>query len=364
MKLFKNIFSSKGQPLKSYDDFWAWFQKNEKDFFYLVKNRKDIEKGFFNKLAVKLNEIKEGYFYLTGMYDDYTVELVLTADGNAKNIVFVEELVAAAPQIAGWKFTALKPALHIRDVGIEMNGYTFNSDNLYFFANEYDAYPDEIDVTIVHQDLTEDNKMEITNGIYIFLDNYLGELEFVNNIDRLTTIGKNETVKELIPIEKLKDYLTWRQKEFIEKYEEIRYYTEKDNYAIFEATLENGHSLIAVMNTELLKWDSKASHPWFAVLTFKYDGTPNNGMPNERDYQLLNSIEDDLMQELKDFDGFLNIGRQTAEGERKIYFACKDFRNPSKMFFNIEKQYSNSFRIDYDIYKDKYWQTVERFINN
>ena len=67
------------------------------------------------------------------------------------------------------------------------------------------------------------------------------------------------------------------------------------------------------------------------------------------------------MQELKDVDGYLNIGRQTANGEREIYFACKDFRKPSKIFFKIQTNYSNSFEIDYDIYKDKYWQSFNRF---
>jgi hypothetical protein len=53
------------------------------------------------------------------MYDENTVELVLTADGNTKNIVFVEELVEQAPRIEGWKFTALKPALQIEDVQLQ-----------------------------------------------------------------------------------------------------------------------------------------------------------------------------------------------------------------------------------------------------
>lgn len=364
MSFLKSIFKTKDEPIKSYADFWSWFQKNEKDFSKLVKNRKDIEKGFFNKLSAKLGELKDGYFYLTGIYDDNTVELVLTADGSTKNIVFVEELVKAAPEIAGWKFTALKPALDIKDISIEMGGYKFNSDNLTFYANELQDYPDEIDVTIVHNDLTKENKKQILNGTYIFLDNYLGELDFLNNIDNLTTISKDEAQKELVPIGKLKDFLTWRQKEFIEKYEGVRYDTENDTYSILEAELESGNKLIAVINTELLNWDSKASHPWIAVLTLKYDGSNNNGMPNERDYELLDTVEEEIMQELKDVDGFLNIGRQTANAERDIYFACKDFRRPSKVFFKIQQKYSYSFGIEYDIYKDKYWQSFERFNNN
>lgn len=361
MSFLKNIFGKKEESIKTYNDFWNWFQQNEKGFFGVVKNRKNIEKDFFNPLSAKLGELKDGYYYLTGMHDDNTVELVLTADGNTKNIVFVEELVKAAPTLPGWKFTALKPALEIENVSIEMAGYQFNSENLSFYANEIPRYPDEIDITIVHKSYTEENKAPIVNGTYIFLDNYLGELTFVNNIDHLTIIGKEAAQKELIPVAKLKDFLTWRQKEFIEKYEGVRYNTENDSYSILEAELENGHHLIAVVNTELLNWDSKASHPWTAVLTFKYDGRKNNGMPDEHDYALLGTIEEEMMQELKDIDGFLNIGRQTAKGEREVYFACKDFRKPSKVFFETQQKYKKNFEIEYDIYKDKYWQTFERF---
>ena len=76
--------------------------------------------------------------------------------------------------------------------------------------------------------MTEENKKQILNGTYIFLDNFLGEIDFLNNIDNLTTVSKKEAKKELVPIEKLKDFLTWRQKEFIEKYEGVRYDTEKE----------------------------------------------------------------------------------------------------------------------------------------
>lgn len=364
MSFLKKIFKSQDEPIKSYSDFWKWFQKNEKEFFGVVKNQKDITKNFFDKLSPKLAELKDGYFYLTGMYDDNTVELVLTADGYAKNIIFIEELVDAAPNIVGWKFTALKPALDIKNVSIEMSGYKFNDETLSFYAVESPNYPDEIDITIVHNDLTEKDKKQILNGTYIFLDNYLGELDFLNNIDNLTTVSKKEAQKELIPVEKLKDFLAWRQKEFIEKYEGVRYNTENDTHSILEAELESGNVLIAVINTELLNWDSKASHPWIAVLKLKYDGSNNNGMPNERDYKLLDKIEEEVMSGLKDIDGYLNIGRQTANGGRDIYFACKDFRKPSKIFFKVQQDHSSNFEIEYNIYKDKYWQSFERFNNN
>lgn len=361
MSFLKNIFGKKDEPIKSNSDFWTWFQKNEKDFFNVVKSRQNIEKGFFDKLSPKLAELKDGFYYVTGMYDDNTVELVLTADGTIKNIVFVEELVEAAPKIEGWKFTALKPSLKIEDVTIKMGDIEFSSENLFFYSNELPNYPDEIDISIIHNDMTDDNRQQIINGTYIFLDNYLGELDFINNIDNLQVITKIEAKKELVPIAKLKDFLIWRQKEFIEKYEGVRYDTENDEYSMMEAQLESGNMLLAVINTNLLEWDRQASHPWLAVMTLKYDGSNNNGMPNNADYELLGNIEDEIMLSLKDKDGNLNIGRQTANNERDIYFACKDFRKASKVFYETQKKYGDKFEIEYDIYKDKYWQTFERF---
>jgi hypothetical protein len=361
MSLLQSLFRKDHDPIRSYDDFWKWFQGNERTFFKVVKEQKNIEKGFFDKLSPKLQDLKGGIFFLTGMHDEKTVDLILTPDGNIKNIVFVEELVKAAPKIEGWKITALKPATDIGNLSIAMGGHEFTKDNLNFYSNDNAEFPDEIDITVVHPDLDEENASRITNGVYIFLDNFLGELEFVTTIDNITVIAKDKAKKELIPIEKLKDFLIWRQKEFIEKYEGIRHNTESDSYSGFEAELPSGNKLLAVINTELLNWNAKASHPWILTVEIKYDGEKNKGMPDDKTYKLLDEIESEISDELKDFEGFLNIGRQTAENLREIYFACKDFRKPSKVLHDIADHYSHIVEMDYEIYMDKYWRTFNRF---
>ncbi|SKB36039.1 Family of unknown function [Sphingobacterium nematocida] len=361
MSFFKNIFSKKEEPIKNYVDFWNWFQANENTFFKAIKSHEEIEERFFDKLSPKLSELKDGYFYLAGMYDDNTVELVLTADGNAKNIVFIEELVEHAPKIDGWKFTALKPAMDIKNVAISMGGYKFDSNNLFFYSNDNPVYPDEIDLCVIHNELTEDNTQEIGNGTYVFLDNYLGELDFLNNIDNLKIISRQEAEKELVPIDKLKDFLAWRQKEFIEKYSGLRCNTENDGYSSLEAVLNNGRPLLAIVNSTLLEWDGKASHPWILEVQINYNGNENNGLPDASTYELLDEFEEQIMLELKDFDGYLNVARETADNSRQIYFACKDFRKPSRILHTLIKKYSDKLRIEYDIYKDKYWQSFERF---
>jgi hypothetical protein len=361
MNLFKRIFGKKETPIKSYQDFWAWFQENEQAFFKVVKNRVNIEEAFFEKLSSKLGEIKEGYFFLTGMFDENTAELILTADGNVKNIVFVEELVAAAPIIQGWKFTALKPPSENGDFIINMGNYEYSTENIFFYSNDNPDMPDEIDISVVYQNFQEKDKDAIANGVFIFLDNFIGELNLVTIIDNINVIGKGEAKEALIPIEKLKDFLVWRQKEFLEKYEGVRFDTDNDNYAAMEGELKNGDPIIAIVNTSLLDWDAKASHPWLLAVEIKYDGKKNNGLPEKEAMHLLDKIEEDISGELKDYDGFLSIGRQTGGNLRTIYFACKDFRKPSKVLHEVVAKHGSKHELEFDIYKDKYWQSFNRF---
>lgn len=360
MSFFKK-FIRKEKTIKSNVDFWDWFVKNEKAFYKVVKEQGDVNGVFFSKLAPKLDELKTGYWFLTGMFDADTAELIVTADGDLKNIVFIEDLVSAAPEISGWRITALKPESGFSNSAVEMDDYKFNKDTLRFYSNDLSDYPDEIDITVTHSDLNDDNVADITNGVYLFLDNALGELNSISIIDSLSVSNTADAKSDLVPIEKLKDFLIWREKEFIEKYEGVRHSTENDNYSALEATLESGLPLLAVVNTDLLQWDSKASHPWIAVLEIKYKGISGNGMPDEETYTLLNAIEEDLLMALKDSKGYLNIGRQTAESVREIYFACRDFRKPSRVFYEVQTKYSDRLQLSFDIYKDKYWQSFDRF---
>ncbi len=81
MGILKNLKRTKDTQIESNDDFWNWFQNNEKDFFKVIKTQGNIERDFFNKLSSKLNQLREGYWFLAGMYNNSTAELVLTADG-------------------------------------------------------------------------------------------------------------------------------------------------------------------------------------------------------------------------------------------------------------------------------------------
>ena len=343
----------------TYLEFWNWFEKNEKDFFNEVKSHEKIEEKFLDIVLPKLQEINENFYILTGMCDDSTAELIVTVDGNIKQIVYAEDFINTAPRLENWKFTALKPETDIENVNIKMGDFHFNKDNIFFYSEEDPTYPDEIILKLVHVDLNEENANEISNGTYIFIDNYLGELNFATQIDSFEIIGQSEAEKELVPIWKLKDFLSWREREFTEKYAGTKV-TIEDSHSLLEGTLHNDLPIIAVLNTDLLKWDLKASHPWLSVLRIEFDGENTNGLPDTEDYEKMNEIEDGLISQLTSEEGHVNIGRQTAENIREIYFASKDFRKVSKILDETIKEFS-AYKMSSEIYKDKYWQSFEHF---
>jgi len=83
---------------------------------------------------------------------------------------------------------------------------------------------------------------------------------------------------------------------------------------------------------------------------------------------------DNLLSEIKsldkrawsyygDSDGYLNVGRETGDGVRTVYFACNAFRKVSVVMKGICDKYQGSIKIDYDIFKDKYWRSLSHFMN-
>lgn len=362
MRFLNNIFGKKESENDAVQDFWEWFKKNEQTFFEIVKSGEQIDQHFFSKLLPKIDSLRKELYFLTGMYDSDTVELVITPDGVIKNIAFVELLIASAPSLPHWKFTALKPAIaDMEKFKIKMYGFSFDINEMYFYPVQHKYFPDEVDIVIVHPDYTEENKASITHGIEIFLDNYMGELNSIIAIDNLNVTSKDLATEELIPLLKLKDYLIWREKEFVEKYTDLRHHSTDDIYTAFEGILENDLPILAIINTTLLDWDGKASHPWIVTLKISYDGTTTQGMPNRETYDLMDNFEEELMNSLPDDIGVLNIGRETADNLREIYLACTEFRKITMTIDQLIEQYEEKLQIDYGIYKDKYWKSFERF---
>ena len=236
----------------------------------------------------------------------------------------------------------------------------FDADNLFFYPDESPDHPDEISIVIVYKALTDDNTSIVTNGVYIYLDNYLGELNALETIDELKIVAAAENGESLIPIAKLKDYLSWRQKEFLKKYEGTWHDDEDDEFALLKGKRGKNTVMIAAVNRTLLQWDRKASHPWRINISITYKGKIN-GMPRDKTADELEKIQETIVEQLIAQGGCLFIGRDTANNVRTIYLACREFRQPSKFISQNIKDLETKLDIDYVIFKDKYWHSLDHF---
>ncbi len=348
-------------PAESIQVFWDWFEKNAVRFREILRDNDNIEQQIFVPLAENLRTLNAEIFFLLGYKEGQAAELILTADGNIKNMFLVDELLARAPQLEDWCFVGHKQAMELDNLKISIGEYHFNKDTIFFRPVVHEAYPDLIDLEVIYADHKEEDINTINQGIFIFLDNYLGELNFVKNIDNIRILPMPEDREDLVPVYKLKDYLVWREKEFVEKYNETTPVPGEENYTVLSATLPDDKMLLAVINTEVLQWDAKASHPWVGIVSLPFDSTLNNGFPDEAAAQLLDDIEKELTDNLPLEKGVIHIGRQTVDGTREIFFAARDFDWLSKVFYHIQQQYLATYEISTEIYKDKYWRTFDKY---
>lgn len=341
--------------------FWTWFRSHESAFRKIVLQQDDIVTKVFDPVSEALSRLHPNVLLLCGALADNTVDLVFTADGALHVIPFIEQLVAAAPKIKGWQFTALKPPMVFAGMAIVIEETSFTADDISFFANHSDAQPDLIDITVVHKDYDPGRQELFAHGCFIVLDHVLGELAFATQIDRVRIAGPEQEQQDLIPLQKLPEYLKWREKEFIERYDGIRRDDEDDAYRGLEAKTEEGLPVIAMVNATLLDWDAPASHPWILEVEYEYDGAAANGMPDEHTQGTLETLEDELREKLTDISGFLFVARETGANRRSLLIACKDFRFPAAVMRAQAVTPRDGITIQYNITKDKYWNRFDMF---
>lgn len=116
--------------------------------------------------------------------------------------------------------------------------------------------------------------------------------------------------------------------------------------------------VLAVINTSLMSWDAKASHPWLLTITIDYPADPTTGFANDADFRKMDELEDQLDALLPAHEGYLNIGRETGGGQRQIFVACREFRKPARVLSALTSAYLPWLQVSYDLYKDKYWRAV------
>lgn len=154
--------------------FWDWFGHNEPAFRDLDVPDKDER---LDALLEALQDHCAGLWFETGRADDGCNELIVSAEGDPRYFSAARLLVAAAPQIDGWRFIAFKPACGF-SFTTNYEGIVLDPATAWFIPLHPagDTSPYAIRVAYAHYDPSRADAFRA--GTFIMLECALGEVAF------------------------------------------------------------------------------------------------------------------------------------------------------------------------------------------
>ena len=155
--------------------FWGWFAQHSDELRTLEDGSPLVDEMHF-----QLGRYYDGLVYEMTMPKDSPRELVVSADGIREAFPAVQVLIARAPVLDGWKFTAFRPRMpDYHRVGLTFSGRKFPQDRIWFEAQTQEG---AFDLLLFHQDYDPEQRNLIINGTYILLDVALGEYDVMTGI--------------------------------------------------------------------------------------------------------------------------------------------------------------------------------------
>lgn len=140
-------------------------------------------------------------------------ELVVTSEGDRDAFPLVREIVARAPKVPGWSFTALKPKIGFPET-TTWEGVEVTIADVLFEPLESDSDP-RLGLRLYVPELDPDEAEETHNAILAAIDHGLGEEAFAELVGYtdLAEVVEGLDTSDFIPLVELEQYLEWRAKQ-------------------------------------------------------------------------------------------------------------------------------------------------------
>jgi len=359
MGLLESIFKKKASLYEA-SNFWEWFKNNEKRFNQLGKTDSEATHKALDEIIAELNKFNPWLKAVCGQFDEDTTELIITSDGDIALFSKVQELINAAPSLKGWRFTAHKPPVGLANMGIRMYNKDFNESTLHFYPIVEADYPDEVSLVMTHKEYNAEEEEDFQTAMSIYVQNGLGETNAATQIDELSFAAEPEDGSELIPITKLAGYLTWRHKEFVEKYHASAIEFPEETFNVIEGEDDEDNVMIALVNLNYENWPYKPVFGWLLSVSMEY--APNeNGLPDAETLNTLQEEETVIIGLLTRSSDTIYTATKTFNGVRTLYFYTKEYEQPSQLMHQHLDDYEGPTNTSFFIEKDKYWRCLEEF---
>jgi hypothetical protein len=187
--------------------FWDWFTNQQ----LTLRKITDGDYDLIDIILIELRKIQTG---LAVEFEKNGDEIIMTisADGIEDNFEVVKDIVNNAPKIEQWGFVAFRqpvPREKINSISIKVKEVTLDPKNIWFRALNED---DKLYIQIFSDNLTEDNKGDISYGCFMLLDNLIGEYDCVKRVSAYEFYNTNEAQEfkeDLNPLTEIPDFLNY-----------------------------------------------------------------------------------------------------------------------------------------------------------
>lgn len=188
--------------------FWAWFNDHRE----VISRLESPEDPLWDEALGVLKKVDEGLWFEMSEPDGGVRDLVITAEGNEELFPLAEAVVRAAPKIAGWTFTALKPAMGF-EFTTEYEGIELDPASMWFIPLESEEDPDSVGVEIAIPGYDAESHRIYANAVLVILETGLGE----RAVAELAVVDVAEPPEDpeaagYIELPELADFLEWRKK--------------------------------------------------------------------------------------------------------------------------------------------------------
>jgi hypothetical protein len=187
--------------------FWQWFLRHHKEYLGLNKKTKKELTYWQNELQAHLRAYyKFLYFSIYVPNEGATGVLTISVSGKGGYFKYVDNLVALAPEIPGWKIQALEPPRPIDFLWQEQVGHT-DIDPREFWCTVPEG--ERAHLSVYHMLYTEANNWPYTQAAETAVYNVLGERSFGLDIRLITVSNLSHAPQdaELIRVEEPPAYM-------------------------------------------------------------------------------------------------------------------------------------------------------------
>jgi hypothetical protein len=189
--------------------FWNWFQEHLTDFDAM----RDSDEPFWDVALSELQRVDKRLRFELSKPDGGARDYVVTAEGHIESFSAADALVAHAPLIPGWQFTALKPPMGF-DFVTTYEGIRFDPATMWFRPLVSGSRPQDLGISIGVPDLTAAIQRQADNAILVILDTALGERAAALDIQHVevSILPESPEAKGYIELHELPHYIDFQKR--------------------------------------------------------------------------------------------------------------------------------------------------------